>query len=173
MKQFGIYILIILVSQLLLLSCNQRQQQTPSRDDDWIARELKEFGADFSDCRVFSAKADSALAAERNAENYCWKARAHELEGKDKESLADLDSALVLASNDVVMQSYIHSCKARAFFALDETVKECSEYQAIIDLGLDGYTEEAKEALAALPDSLSPDGKKIKKHLWKRGREIR
>lgn len=166
--------IIVASVALSLAGCqlNTNSQQKPSRDDEWIVREMKELGPDFYDCSVFSAKADSALAAERNAKNYCWKGRALGLEGKHKESVAYLDSALALAGEDAVLLSYYHSCKAFALLMLGETDKERAEYQAIIDIGLEGYVDEAKEdlvrsyyhegkykeALDAVPDALTLEG---------------
>ncbi|MBO7604724.1 MAG: hypothetical protein J6S97_09975 [Bacteroidales bacterium] len=168
------YFLALILATLSLTGCqfNNDSQQKPIRDDDWIVREMKELGPDFNDCSVFSAKADSALAAERNAKNYCWKGRALGLEGKHKESVAYLDSALSLAGDDAVLLSYYHSCKAFALLMLGETDKERAEYQAIIDIGLEGYVDEAKEdlvrsyyhegkykeALDAVPDALTLEG---------------
>lgn len=168
------YRIIFILILALSTGCKPRTSQgfNALSETEKNARWLDAQGYSITRPQEYLARADSALAAERNAKNYCWKGRALGLEGKHRESLAYLDSALALAGDDAELLSYYHSCKALAYLKLGETAKERAEYQAIIDLGAEGYVDEAKESLArsyyhdgkykealeALPDSLSLEG---------------
>ena len=117
--------------------------------------------------------ADSALNAERNAKNYLEMSFAHWFAGNIRSSLTYADSALAIAGDDTLVTSQIQFRRAEAYGNLGEREKEREAYSAIVDLGIDDYVRGAKEsialsyfvegkyeeALAAMPDSLSKEGK--------------
>ena len=121
---------------------------------------------------LFLVKADSALNAERNAENYYLKARAMELAGDDKSALLYSDTAIVLCNNNPELLSRVHSLRGLIHLQRGDSEKEPAEYQIVLSIGLADFVNESKEAiarsyfhngkyaeaLAALPDSLSPEG---------------
>lgn len=124
----------------------------------------------------YLADADSALSVERSAGNYLSMSLAHWYMGNTRSSLAYADSALTLAGDDAELNTRIQYRRASAYGTLGDREKERAAYKAIIDWGIDEDVRSAmesialsyflygnyKEALTALPDSLSPEGKRYK-----------
>lgn len=121
----------------------------------------------------YLAEADSALSVERSADNYLTMSYAQWFMGNSRLSLAYADSALALAGDAPQLRSQIQFRRASAYGVLGERSKERTAYRDIVDLGIEEYVREAmesialsyfvegkyKEALAAMPDSLSKEGK--------------
>ena len=125
----------------------------------------------------YLAEADSALSVERSAGNYLSMSLAHWYMGNTRSSLAYADSALALAGDDAELNTRIQYRRASAYGTLGDREKERAAYEAIIDWGIDEDVREAKEsialsyfvegkykeAIAAMPDSLSKEGKTCRK----------
>ena len=179
-----VYILLLLA---VAAGCKQSTSQgfNSLSETEKNARWLEAQGYSITCPQEYLARADSALAIERNAENYLEMSYAQWFSGHTSASLAYADSALAIASDDVRIKSEIQVRRAEAYGLLGERSREREVYMAVVDLGVDEYVRDAmesialsyfldgkyKESLAAMPDSLSKEGQTCKKLIQEYMRE--
>ena len=179
-----VYILLLLA---VAAGCKPRTSQNFNSlsETEKNARWLEAQGYSITRPQEYLAQADSALAAERNAENYLEMSYAQWLSGHTSASLAYADSALAVAGDDAQIKSLIQFRRAMAYGLLGERSREREAYRAVVDLGVDEDVRDAmesislsyflegkyKESLAAMPDSLSKEGQTCKKLIQEYMRE--
>lgn len=166
----------VLAGGAALLGCKghaPRIDEKDAGDNDYVIEPLKVLGYPVIDTDDYCARADSALLAEPGPENYLWKATALDLKGSHEEAMSYTDKVLEMCKDDRKIMSRAHRLRATIYLQMGNTKKEREEYQKIIDLGCKDLVEESKEAMArsyfheglyqealvALPDSLSDEGK--------------
>ena len=171
-----VYILLLLA---VATGCKPRTSQyfNSLSETEKTARMLEEQGYTITRPQDYFAQADSALAIERNAENYLEMSYAQWLMGNTRSSLVYADSALAVAGEDAQIKSLIQFRRAMAYGHLGDRNKERAAYKAVVDLGIDEDVRDAmesialsyflegkyKESLANMPDSLSLEGQTCKK----------
>ena len=180
-----VYILLLLA---VAAGCKPRTSQNFNSlsETEKNARWLEAQGYTFTCPQEYLARADSALAAERNAENYLEMSYAQWLMGNTRSSLVYADSALaIVGDDDPIMKSRIHTRRAMAYGLLGDRNKERAAYKSVVALGVDEDVRDAmesialsyflegkyKESLAAMPDSLSKEGQTCKKLIQEYMRE--
>ena len=179
-----VYILLLLA---VAAGCKQKTSQGPNSlsETENNTRWLEEHGYTITRPQEYLAQADSALAIERNAENYLEMSYAQWLMGNTWSSLVYADSALAVAGEDAQIKSLIQFRRAMAYGLLGDRNKERAAYKAVVDLGVDEDMRDAmesialsyflegkyKESLANMPDSLSQEGQTCKKLIQEYMRE--
>lgn len=174
------YRIIFILILALSTGCKPRTSQgfNALSETEKNARWLDAQGYSITRPQEYLARADSALAAERNAENYLEMSYAQWFSGHTSASLAYADSALaIVGDDDPIMKSRIHTRRAMAYGLLGDRNKERAAYKAVVNLGIDEDVRDAmesialsyflegkyKESLANMPDSLSQEGQTCKK----------
>ena len=167
--------LILALLASVITSCHPKQSTSgfetlseSEKNHQWLLSR----GYKVSTPQEYLADADSSLSVERSAGNYLSMSLAHWYMGNTRSSLAYADSALALAGDDAELNTRIQYRRASAYGTLGDREKERAAYKAIIDWGIDKDVRSAmesialsyyvegkyKEALAAMPDSLSKEG---------------
>ena len=176
MRNRIVYILLLLA---VAAGCKPRTSQNFNSlsETEKTARWLEAQGITITRPQEYLAQADSALAAERNAENYLEMSYAQWLSGHTSASLVYADSALaIVGDDDPIMKSRIQIRRAVAYGLLGDRNKERAAYKVVVDLGIDEDVRDAmesislsyylegkyKESLANMPDSLSLEGQTCK-----------
>ena len=180
-----VYILLLLA---VAAGCKPRTSQNFNSlsETEKTARMLEAQGITITRPQEYLAQADSALAIERNAENYLEMSYAQWLMGNTWSSLVYADSALaIVGDDDPIMKSRIHTRRAMAYGLLGDRNKERAAYKVVVDLGVDEDVRDAmesialsyflegkyKESLANMPDSLSLEVQTCKKLIQEYMRE--
>lgn len=170
-----IFALILIVACLPACRAGSTGQYSGQRTEkDTAAERLRSTGLPVMDVDDFVAKADSAFAAERCPGNYLRKAQALDFCGAHQAALNYTDTILAVCKDDIELICRARRLRATIYLSMGNPKKEREEYQKIIAHGYEDFPWEAMEAmarsyfheglyteaLAALPDSLSEEGKK-------------
>lgn len=170
-----IFALILIVACLPACRAGSTGQYSGQRTEkDTAAERLRSTGLPVMDVDDFVAKADSAFAAERCPGNYLRKAQALDFCGAHQAALNYTDTILAVCKDDIELICRARRLRATIYLSTGNKEKEREEYRKIIGIGSGEIVREAmeamarsyfheglyKEALVALPDSLSEEGEK-------------
>jgi len=138
-----------------------------------------------ADWKAYKAYLDSIMDKDHDARAYHLMAQYYCARSSyDKaKAYADTSITLAISSGDTESACNAHWTKANCYHSIGNTVSEEREWKAIIAIGLQPYADDAKErlafcyweagryqeALSALPDSLSEEGKTLYNMLKEKG----
>lgn len=138
-----------------------------------------------ADWRAYKAYLDSIMDKDHDARAYHLMAQYYCARSSYDmaKSYADTSITLAISSGDTESACNAHWTKANCYNSIGNTASEEREWKAIIAIGLQPYADDAKErlafcyweagryqeALSALPDSLSEEGKTLYNMLKEKG----
>ena len=172
--------LLALSLLMVLLACGSRNRTTVID----VANERSSFPALIqteSDWRAYKAHLDSIMDTDHDARAYSLMAQYYCAKSSYDKAKACADTSITLAISlgDTDSACRAHWTKANCYHFIGNTAGEEREWQAIIAIGLQPYADDAKErlafcyweagryqeALSALPDSMSEEGRWLYKKM--------